>query len=167
MAKRYGAKVIATASRSKHEVVRALGADHVLDSHCQDLAAEVLNLTGGSGADLVLESSGGVTFNASLAAARPVTGRGVVFGLAGGEAAITNWDLVYRHQVHVIGLNLGALSQGAPQVFGHRRRRRQPRSPYGLRVSRRREGAHGFGKSRHDWQAESDRVGGTCESGLN
>ena len=77
-----------------------------------------MNLTGGSGADLVLESSGGPTFHASLAATRRVTGRVVVFGLAGGEGAITNWDLVYRHQVHVIGLNLGVLSQAAPQIFG-------------------------------------------------
>ena len=32
MAKHYGATVIATASAGKHETVRALGADHVLDS---------------------------------------------------------------------------------------------------------------------------------------
>jgi NADPH2:quinone reductase len=118
MAKRYGAKVIATAARSKHDVVRALGADHVLDSRSEDLAAEVLNLTGGSGADLVLESTGGVTFKSSLAATRRVTGRIVVFGLAGGEAAVTNWDLVYKHQVHLIGLNIGVLGQAAPQLFG-------------------------------------------------
>jgi NADPH2:quinone reductase len=118
MAKRYGAKVIATAARSKHDVVRDLGADHVLDCRSEDLAAEVLNLTGGSGADLVLESTGGVTFNASLAATRRVTGRIVVFGLAGGEAAVTNWDLVYKHQVHLIGFNIGVLGQTAPQLFG-------------------------------------------------
>lgn len=34
------------------------------------------------------------------------------------EAAITNWDLVYKHQVHVIGLNIGALIQATPQIFG-------------------------------------------------
>jgi NADPH2:quinone reductase len=110
--------VIAAASLGKHETVRALGADHVLDSRAADLAAEVLRLTGGTGADLVLESAGGDTFGVSLAAAKRVTGRVVVYGLAGGEAAITNWDLVYRHQVHVIGLNLGVLIQAAPQIFG-------------------------------------------------
>ena len=52
------------------------------------------------GVDLVLESAGGATFRASLAVARRVTGRVVVYGLAGGEAAVTNWELVYRHQVH-------------------------------------------------------------------
>jgi NADPH2:quinone reductase len=118
VAKHYGATVIAVASPGKHETVRALGADHVLDSRAADIAAGVLRLTGGMGADLVLESAGGDTFGASLAAAKRVTGRVVVYGLAGGDASITNWELVYQHQVHVIGLNIGVLIQAAPQVFG-------------------------------------------------
>jgi NADPH:quinone reductase len=118
MAKYYGATVIAAASPGKHEVVRALGADHVIDSRSADLATEVLRLTGGAGVDLVVESVGGATLDASLAVTKRVTGRVVVYGLAGGEAAITNWDLVYKHQVHVIGLNIGALIQAAPQIFG-------------------------------------------------
>ena len=118
MAKHYGATVIATASPGKHEVVRALSADHVIDSRGADLAAEVLRLTGGARADLVLESVGGVTLGASLAATKRVTGRVVVYGLASGEAAITNWELVYKHQVHVIGLNIGILIRSAPQIFG-------------------------------------------------
>ncbi|HEX4658746.1 MAG TPA: zinc-binding dehydrogenase, partial [Streptosporangiaceae bacterium] len=118
MARHYGATVIATASPGKHDTVRALGADHVLDSRGADLAAEVLRLTGGTGADLVLESAGGATFGASLTAARRVTGRVVVYGVPGGEASVTNWELVYKYQVHVIGLNIGVLIQAAPQVFG-------------------------------------------------
>jgi NADPH2:quinone reductase len=118
MAKHYGATVIATASPSKHETVLALGADHVLDSGDGDLVAEVLRLTGGGGADVVLESAGGATFKAGLAAAKPVTGRVIVYGLAGGEAAITNWELIYKHHVHIIGLNIGVLIQTAPQIFG-------------------------------------------------
>src|SRR4051794_18045709 len=118
MAKHYSATVIATASPGKHERVLALGADHVLDSFAGDLAAEVLRLTDGVGADVVLESAGGGPFEASLAAARRVTGRVVVYGLPGGEASITNWDLVYKHQVHVIGFNLGVMIHAAPQIFG-------------------------------------------------
>jgi len=89
MAKHYGATVIATASPGKHETVRALGADHVLDTRGPDLAAEVLRLTDGTGADLVLESAGGATLGASLTAAK-----------------------------RVIGLNIGVLVQAAPQIFG-------------------------------------------------
>ena len=110
--------MIATASVGKHDVARALGANHVLDSRAQDLAAQARELTFGLGADLVLECAGGATFGASLAAARRVTGRGVIYGLAGGEAAITNRELVYERSLHVIGLNIGAVIAGAPQLFG-------------------------------------------------
>jgi NADPH2:quinone reductase len=61
---------------------------------------------------------GGATLEASLAATKRVTGRVVVYGLPAGEAAIINWDLVYKHQIHVIGLNIGILIQAAPQIFG-------------------------------------------------
>ena len=118
MAKHYGATVIATASSGKHGAVRALGADHVLDSRGAGLAAEVLRLTGGTGADLVLESAGGAALGASLTAARRVTGRVIVYGAAGGEAPITNWELIYQHQVQIIGLNIGLLIQAAPQIYG-------------------------------------------------
>jgi NADPH2:quinone reductase len=118
MAKHYGATVIATASPEKHEVVRALGADHVIDSRGADIATEVLRLTDGAGVDLVLEAAGGATLDASLAATKRVTGRVVVYGLAGGQATITNWELVYKHQIHIIGLNIGILIQAAPHIFG-------------------------------------------------
>ena len=118
IAKHYGATVIATASPGKHKTVLALGADHVLDSRGGDIAAEVLRLTGGAGADLVLEATPGATFEASLAATKRVTGRVVVHGVASGDASITTWELVYKHQVHIIGFNAGALIQAAPQIFG-------------------------------------------------
>lgn len=118
LAKHYGAQVIAAASPEKHGVVRALGADHVIDARNHDIASEVARLTDGAGVDLVLESVGGDTLQAGLAAARRVTGRVVVYGLPAGEATISNWDLVYRHQVHIIGLNIGALIRSAPQIFG-------------------------------------------------
>lgn len=40
MAKHYGATVIAVASADKHDVVWALGTDHVIDSRGADIAAE-------------------------------------------------------------------------------------------------------------------------------
>ncbi|MEU3767547.1 zinc-binding dehydrogenase [Amycolatopsis keratiniphila] len=106
LAKHYGATVVGTASPGKHDVVRRLGADRVL----------------GYGADpgtvdLVLESVGGAAFATSLAAAKRVTGRVVVYGVAGGEVAITNRDLNFRRQIHVIGLHLGVLIEHAPAIF--------------------------------------------------
>ena len=117
MARHYGATVIGTASAAKHEVVLALGADHVVDHRTADLAAEVLRRTADRGADLVLESVGGGTFRAALAATRRITGRLVVYGVAGGEATISNRDLNFTHPIHVIGLHIGILGQAAPDLF--------------------------------------------------
>ena len=117
IAKHYGATVIATASPGKHETALALGADHVLDSLGGDIAAEVLRLTGGAGADVVRWSRRAAP--PSRQRPRPSGSRRVVvYGVAGGEAPVTNWELVYKHQVHVIGLNIGVLIQAAPQIFG-------------------------------------------------
>jgi NADPH2:quinone reductase len=117
IARHYGATVIGAASPDKHEVVRGLGTDHVIDSRSTDVAAEVLQLTGGRGADLVLESVGGDTFRASLAAARRITGRVVVYGIASGEASISNRELNFTHPIHVIGLHIRILAQTAPHLF--------------------------------------------------
>lgn len=117
MAKHYGATVIATASAGKHDVLRALAADHAIDYRTEDVIARVAELTRGQGVDLVLDSVGGDTFAASLAAARRVTGRVVVYGVAGGTAAVSNWELNFRHQIHLIGLHIGLLAQHAPRMF--------------------------------------------------
>ncbi|GAA0228920.1 alcohol dehydrogenase catalytic domain-containing protein [Cryptosporangium japonicum] len=100
----YGATVLATASPAKHDVVRALG-------------AEIVDVRDQRDVDLVLESIGGDTFAASLAAARPFTGRVVVYGLASGEAAVTNHQLVFDHPVQVVGLHIGRLRTDAPDLF--------------------------------------------------
>jgi NADPH2:quinone reductase len=118
MAKHFGATVIGVASTGKFDAVRAAGADQVLDAGATDLAADVIRATCGAGVDLVLDLVGGTGFETSLAVAKRVTGRVVVCGLPGGKATISNWDLVYRHQVHMVGLNIGVLARSAPQVFG-------------------------------------------------
>ncbi|MGW7681805.1 zinc-binding dehydrogenase [Kribbella sp. NPDC054772] len=117
IAKHYGATVIATASASKHDVVRRLGADHVIDYKTADLVTEVRRLTGDRGVDIVLESVGGATFRQSVEVARRVTGKVVVIGAAGGEATISNWELNFKHPIHVIGQHLTTLIQQAPELF--------------------------------------------------
>ncbi|WP_282700550.1 NADPH:quinone oxidoreductase family protein [Streptomyces sp. CC219B] len=114
LARHYGARVIATASPAKHDTVRALGADEVLDRTRPDLAAEITRLTGG--VDLVLESVGQATFGTSLSVTRPFTGRIVVFGAASGDARLTTHDLVFTHQVQIKGLHIGALATAAPHL---------------------------------------------------
>jgi NADPH2:quinone reductase len=116
IAKYYGATIIGTASASKHDVVRRLGADHVID-YTTDLVAEVRRLTDGRGVDIVLESVGGDTFRQSVEVARRVTGKVVVIGAAGGESSISNWELNFKHPVHVIGQHLTTTIQQAPELF--------------------------------------------------
>ncbi|MEU6480373.1 zinc-binding dehydrogenase [Streptomyces sp. NPDC047017] len=115
LAHHYGARVIGTASAAKHDTVRALGADVVLDSRRPDLAAEITRLTGG--VDLVLESVGRATFETSLSVAKPFTGRVVVFGAASGEAQLSTHELVFTHQVRIQGLHIGALASAVPSVY--------------------------------------------------
>ncbi|OLF15242.1 zinc-binding dehydrogenase [Actinophytocola xanthii] len=115
LARHYGARVVATASPAKHDTVTALGADEVLDSRRADLAAEIMRLTGG--VDLVLESVGRATFEVSLSVTKPFVGRVVVFGAASGDASLNTYDLVFTHQVQVMGLHIGALATAAPSVY--------------------------------------------------
>ena len=115
LARHYGARVVATAARPKHDTVRAIGADEVLDSARSDLAQEITRLTGG--VDLVLESVGRATFETSLSVTKPFVGRVIVFGAASGDAALTTHDLVFTHRVQVKGLHIGALATAAPSLY--------------------------------------------------
>jgi NADPH:quinone reductase len=115
LARHYGARVIATASPGKHDTVRALGADEVLDSRRPDLAAEVSRLTGG--VDIALESVGQATFETSLSVTKPFTGRVIVFGAASGDASLSTYDLVFTHHGQVKGLHIGALAAAVPTVY--------------------------------------------------
>jgi NADPH2:quinone reductase len=115
LARHYGAHVVATASPAKHDAVRALGADEVLDSTRADLAETLARLTGG--VDLVLESVGRDTFETSLAVTKRFSGRVVVFGDASGSAGLTTHDLVFSHPVQVKGLHIGTLASAAPALY--------------------------------------------------
>ena len=115
LARHYGARVIATASPAKHATVKALGVDEVLDSRRPDLAEEILRLTGG--VDLVLESVGEATFGASLAVARPFTGRIIIFGAASGHAEFSTRDLLFTHYAQVRGLHIFNWAAAAPAAF--------------------------------------------------
>lgn len=67
LAKRAGATVLATASRDdKLERLTELGLDHGINYATGDFVAEVRRLTDGRGADVVVDSVGGVTLQGSL-----------------------------------------------------------------------------------------------------
>ena len=82
-AKALGATVIGTVgSAAKVDVARRHGCDHVVLT-TEDLAARVRSLTGGTGADVVYDSVGRDTFEASLDSLRP-RGLLVSYGNASG-----------------------------------------------------------------------------------
>lgn len=68
LAKHAGCKVVTTAGReeSMHYCAQALGADYVLNYHETNVAGAVMDITGGQGAGLVLDTVGGATFSQCL-----------------------------------------------------------------------------------------------------
>ncbi|MGV6871569.1 quinone oxidoreductase family protein [Pseudochelatococcus sp. B33] len=91
-AKHLGATVIATAgSPEKVELVRAKGADHVIDYTKENFVERVREITGGKGVDVVYDGVGKATYPASLDVLRPL-GLFVSFGNASG--VIENFDLL-------------------------------------------------------------------------
>jgi synaptic vesicle membrane protein VAT-1 len=123
VAKQRGATVIGTASAAKLDAIRSLGVDHPIDRQ-QDVPGEVRRLTGGRGADVVLDPIGGRSVRVSYDMLAPL-GRLVIYGassLAAGERR-SLWRLVrtliampvfrplslMNRNRGVFGLNLGHL----------------------------------------------------------
>lgn len=92
-----GARVIATTSQDwKAEKLRAMGAHAVINYRTQpEWDQEVLALTNGQGADLIVEVGGAGTLHRSLKCNRP-GGRISIIGMLGGQAPIESQQLVYR-----------------------------------------------------------------------
>lgn len=72
LARHHGCRVIATASRDESlGLCRRLGADEVIDYRKADVADHVKEITGGRGADCVLETVGGANLMLSVACVSP------------------------------------------------------------------------------------------------
>lgn len=85
MAKMTGALVLGTTSSpEKAQLVRQMGADHVIIYTQEDVPQRVRELTRGRGVDLVLDSVGKATFEGSLKALAPF-GHLIVYGMASGR----------------------------------------------------------------------------------
>lgn len=85
-AKHLGAKVIGTtSSEEKAKIAKEAGADEVILYTKQDFVEEVKQITGGHGADLIIDGVGKTTFAGNLEAAA-LRGNVVIFGAASGPA---------------------------------------------------------------------------------
>jgi NADPH2:quinone reductase len=84
IARAAGARVIGTVSSdSKTALVKEYGADEVINYESSDFAAETMRLTGGRGADLILDAVGKPTFEPGLKCLAPF-GHLLLYGRAGG-----------------------------------------------------------------------------------
>jgi NADPH:quinone reductase-like Zn-dependent oxidoreductase len=81
IAKHIGARVIGTASAAKHDRLRALGVDHLIDYRTEDFEARTREITGGRGVELILDAVGGASLRKGYRALAP-TGRIGVFGIS-------------------------------------------------------------------------------------
>lgn len=95
-AKHLGATVIGTVgSPEKAELVRANGADHVIDYRTENFAKRVREITSGEGVHVVYDGVGKATFQGSLDSLRPL-GYFVSYGSASG--AIEPFDIMLLMQ---------------------------------------------------------------------
>jgi NADPH:quinone reductase-like Zn-dependent oxidoreductase len=86
---------------------RGLGADAVLNHHRHDVVAEVRKLTGGRGADVVVDSVGEQSWPQSLRALRR-GGRLVICGATTGPMVSLDLRRLFWHQWSILGSTLGS-----------------------------------------------------------
>jgi NADPH2:quinone reductase len=106
MAKALGARVIATAgSDDKCAACLALGADHAINYKTQDFVAAVADLTGGQGANVVLDMVAGA-YVAREIDCLAEDGRLVIIAVQGGVKAEFNAGMVLRKRLTITGSTL-------------------------------------------------------------
>jgi NADPH:quinone reductase-like Zn-dependent oxidoreductase len=81
LAKHIGAGVIGTASTSKHEFLRGIGVDHLIDYRREDFEKRTMDITRGRGVELILDAVGGDSFKKGYRVLAP-TGRLGMFGMS-------------------------------------------------------------------------------------
>ncbi|MEU5419371.1 NAD(P)H-quinone oxidoreductase [Streptomyces sp. NPDC020667] len=106
LAKAVGARVAVTAgSRDKLERCRELGADILIDYREQDFVEELAKVTGGVGADVILDIVG-AKYLARNVDALAVNGRLVIIGLQGGRKAELDLGTLLTKRAAVMGTSL-------------------------------------------------------------
>ena len=106
LAKAFGAKVIVTVgSQDKADACIRLGADHAINYKTQDFVAATKELTGGRGAELILDMVGGDYIEKNYDAAA-IDGRIVQIAFLGGPKATVNFSKLMIKRLHHTGSTL-------------------------------------------------------------
>jgi NADPH:quinone reductase-like Zn-dependent oxidoreductase len=109
IAKLLGARVIATAGTDgKLDQARQLGADYGINYARANFATQVRHMTNNRGADVIVDTVGGVTFDRSLECLA-MGGRLISVGMVGGSAVNVDLQHLISRGVNVIGLNASTL----------------------------------------------------------
>jgi NADPH:quinone reductase-like Zn-dependent oxidoreductase len=107
IARLLGARTVVTSrADAKLDAARQLGADAVLNHQTADVVAEVRELTDGRGADVVVDSVGEQSWQASLRSLRR-GGRLVICGATSGPAVSVDLRRLFWHQWSVLGSTMG------------------------------------------------------------
>ncbi len=135
LAKYRGATIIGTASTGKHEYLRQIGVDHCVDYRQDDFETKVMEITAGSGVELVLDAVGGNSFKKSYRSLS-ATGRLGMFGVSSAAVGKSRNRLAFlkmvanlpwfkftpieliNHNKGVFGVNLGRLWGEMDRVEG-------------------------------------------------
>jgi NADPH2:quinone reductase len=120
LAKRAGATVLATASSDDRlERLVPLGLDHGINYSDPDWVANVRELTGGRGVDLVVDSVGGKVLQGSVACLR-YRGRAITVGSAGRDPQPFDVSVLGMANQSLTGVFLGAeiATERAQQMIG-------------------------------------------------
>lgn len=124
LAKALGATVIATAGNDEKCVACIqLGADHAINYKTQDFAAEVMTLTEGRGANVVLDMVAG-SYVAREVECLAEDGRLVIIAVQGGVKAEFNAGLVLRRRLVITGSTLRPRPIGFKNAIAQRLRER-------------------------------------------
>jgi NADPH2:quinone reductase len=109
-----GARVIATAGGAdKLEIARQAGADVLIDYRETDFVARVMEETAGRGADVIYDSVGGDTTDASLRCIA-WNGRLLVIGFASGTIPDIKLNRVLLKNISIVGLHWSAYPEKEP-----------------------------------------------------
>jgi putative PIG3 family NAD(P)H quinone oxidoreductase len=107
LGKALGATVVATARAVKHDDVRALGADLVVDYTTDDFVAATKDFTGGTGADVVLDIIGAKYLSRNIEVLAS-NGRISVIGMQGGTRAELDLGLLMAKRGSISSTSLRA-----------------------------------------------------------
>jgi NADPH2:quinone reductase len=114
--KALGARVIAAArGQDRLELVRSRGADELVDYGAESLRDRVKALTGGSGADVILDPVGGDVFDECLRVINN-EGRILVVGFAGGRIPSVPANRILIKNCSIVGVDYGTEMDGPPAL---------------------------------------------------